>query len=231
MSRFAVGYTTCGVLRSDDDGSLNFLFAKSYTVMYPSYKGNEWSGLYPSVRLSECFISENIKWILGARNLEQTYLISLRQGCSRVTVLQGLSIELFPLPSLRSGFYFKDTNIKHKAAIKCSISDFSDESVSLLKPGRFTGCLFLYSAFKCVHSTPDNKHGFMSWLHPSHSTWNSVPDSSKANRPWRPIGLWDVEAPTFFRQSAHRWRWGCQPYAPTALYPPGKLSHIQGLRD
>jgi hypothetical protein len=31
--------------------------------------------------------------------------------------------------------------------------------------------------------------------------------------------LWDVEAPTFSRQSAHRWRWGCQPYAPAAVYP------------
>jgi hypothetical protein len=41
------------------------------------------------------------------------------------------------------------------------------------------------------------------------------------NRPWRPIRLWDVEAPTFSRQSAHRWRWGCQPYAPAALYPQG----------
>jgi hypothetical protein len=30
--------------------------------------------------------------------------------------------------------------------------------------------------------------------------------------------LWDVEVPTFSRQSAHRWRWGCQPYAPAALY-------------
>jgi hypothetical protein len=39
--------------------------------------------------------------------------------------------------------------------------------------------------------------------------------SSPCNRPWRPIGLWDVEAPTFSRQSAHRCRWGCQPYAPT----------------
>jgi hypothetical protein len=39
------------------------------------------------------------------------------------------------------------------------------------------------------------------------------------NRPWRPIGLWDVEAPTFSRQSAHWWRWGCQPYALAALYP------------
>jgi hypothetical protein len=27
-----------------------------------------------------------------------------------------------------------------------------------------------------------------------------------------------LEAPTIPRQSAHRWRWGCQPYAPAALY-------------
>jgi hypothetical protein len=40
------------------------------------------------------------------------------------------------------------------------------------------------------------------------------------NRPWRPIGLWHV-APTFSRQLAHRWRWGCQPYAPAVLYPQG----------
>jgi hypothetical protein len=38
-------------------------------------------------------------------------------------------------------------------------------------------------------------------------------------RPWRPIGLWDVEASTFYRQSVHRWRWGCQPYMPALLYP------------
>jgi hypothetical protein len=38
------------------------------------------------------------------------------------------------------------------------------------------------------------------------------------NRPWRPIGLWDVEASTFYRQSVHIWRWGCQPYAPAALH-------------
>jgi hypothetical protein len=37
------------------------------------------------------------------------------------------------------------------------------------------------------------------------------------------IGLWDVKDPTFSRQSAHRWRRGCQPYAPTALYSPETL--------
>jgi hypothetical protein len=34
------------------------------------------------------------------------------------------------------------------------------------------------------------------------------------NSPWRPIELWDVDASTFSTQSANRWRWGCQPYAP-----------------
>jgi hypothetical protein len=36
---------------------------------------------------------------------------------------------------------------------------------------------------------------------------------------WGPIELWDVEAPTLSRQSAHRWWWGCQPHAPAALQP------------
>jgi hypothetical protein len=36
-------------------------------------------------------------------------------------------------------------------------------------------------------------------------------------RPWRPIVLREVEAPTFPKQSAHRWRYGCQPYALAAF--------------
>jgi hypothetical protein len=32
------------------------------------------------------------------------------------------------------------------------------------------------------------------------------------------INLTDVETPTFYRQSGHKWRWGCQPYKPAALY-------------
>jgi hypothetical protein len=38
-------------------------------------------------------------------------------------------------------------------------------------------------------------------------------------RPWRPLGLWEVEARTFSRHLAHRWRKGCQPYAPAAFNP------------
>jgi hypothetical protein len=39
--------------------------------------------------------------------------------------------------------------------------------------------------------------------------------SYACNRPWRPIGLWDVEA--------RKWRSGCQAYAPAALYSPGRF--------
>jgi hypothetical protein len=37
--------------------------------------------------------------------------------------------------------------------------------------------------------------------------------------PGGPLGLQEVEAPTLLRQTANRWRQGCQPYAPAALYP------------
>jgi hypothetical protein len=43
--------------------------------------------------------------------------------------------------------------------------------------------------------------------------------SYPCNRLWRPKGMWDVEALTFSRQSAHRWRWGRQPFALAVLYP------------
>jgi hypothetical protein len=47
------------------------------------------------------------------------------------------------------------------------------------------------------------------------------------NRPWWPLGLWDIE--TFSRQSAHRWRYGCQPYAPS--YPYNRPWNLIGLWD
>jgi hypothetical protein len=39
-----------------------------------------------------------------------------------------------------------------------------------------------------------------------------------------------VEAPTFFRQSSHRWRWVCQPYSSDALYPPGRFLVLISVR-
>jgi hypothetical protein len=70
---------------------------------------------------------------------------------------------------------------------------------------------------------PDSSRRFWHRVTKQHTdpTIIATGDSSKSypcNRPWRPIGLWDVEAPTFSIQSAHRWRWGCQPHAPAALY-------------
>jgi hypothetical protein len=34
----------------------------------------------------------------------------------------------------------------------------------------------------------------------------------------------------FSKQSAHRWRWGCQPYAPAALYPPRRFLVLISVR-
>jgi hypothetical protein len=39
------------------------------------------------------------------------------------------------------------------------------------------------------------------------------------NRLWTAIWFWDIKVPTFSRQFAHRWWWGCQPYTLAALYP------------
>jgi hypothetical protein len=47
----------------------------------------------------------------------------------------------------------------------------------------------------------------------------------------RPIGLWDVEDPTFSRQSAHRWQWDCQPYAPAVIYPPVRFLVLNSTRS
>jgi hypothetical protein len=34
----------------------------------------------------------------------------------------------------------------------------------------------------------------------------------------------------FSRQLAHRWRWGCEPYAPAALYRPGRFGVLISVR-
>jgi hypothetical protein len=38
-----------------------------------------------------------------------------------------------------------------------------------------------------------------------------------------PTGMREVKAPALLRQAVNRWRQGCQPYAPAALYPQVSL--------
>jgi hypothetical protein len=55
--------------------------------------------------------------------------------------------------------------------------------------------------------------------------------SYTCNTPWRHIGLWDVEAPTFSRQSAYRW-WWLQPYAlASRLLHPGRSLVLISVRS
>jgi hypothetical protein len=46
----------------------------------------------------------------------------------------------------------------------------------------------------------------------------------------RLIGLWDVGAPIFSRQSACGRRWGCRPSAPAAPYPPERFLVLISVR-
>jgi hypothetical protein len=52
--------------------------------------------------------------------------------------------------------------------------------------------------------------------------------SYPCNRPWRPIGLRRRGSHIFYRQSAHRWRWGCQPYS--CPLSPGRFLVIISVR-
>jgi hypothetical protein len=54
-------------------------------------------------------------------------------------------------------------------------------------------------------------------------TLSNTVKSCPYNRPWRPIGLWDVKDPMLCRQSTHRWWQGCQPFAPAVLNSPETL--------
>jgi hypothetical protein len=79
-------------------------------------------------------------------------------------------------------------------------------------------CLVERQLMKTVHSS-------------SGTTWNWMLASrlvlviyKEIDLLWRPIGLWGVEAPTFSRQSAHRWRWGCQPHMPADRPFPQEVS-------
>jgi hypothetical protein len=70
----------------------------------------------------------------------------------------------------------------------------------------------------CLTSAPDSLSlreigsdiGKREWQH-DRNRIDTKRWSYPCNKPWGPIGLRHIEAPTFSRQSAHRWRWGCQP--------------------
>jgi hypothetical protein len=62
------------------------------------------------------------------------------------------------------------------------------------------------------------QHQKVEWL--LMTTWKYGKRLSYAcNRPWRPMLLQAIEAPTFSRQSAHKWQWCCQAYAPASIHP------------
>jgi hypothetical protein len=78
--------------------------------------------------------------------------------------------------------------------------------------------LFTVSLLTCVWTASQEQLLEGMW-----SVVLTVQQSYLCNRQWMPIGIWHAEDPMLSRQSAHRWRYGCQPNAPAALYYPVTL--------
>jgi hypothetical protein len=106
-----------------------------------------------------------------------------------------------------------------------------ESSVTMLLVTKLSLCMSRpMMASVCTHMTKRNTDDLL-WRNTTvtgtHSkmltNWKSSlilkKKSCPCNRPWRPIGLWDVKDLTFSRQSAHRWGWGGQPHALATLYP------------
>jgi hypothetical protein len=101
-------------------------------------------------------------------------------------------------------------------------------------------CPFIYNnCMICKYSKKDVSYlqlmGKVDKLLKDTSMWhfylfNIVPTGERwrypCKRPWRPIGLWDVEIPTFFGQSTHAWLWGIRSYAPSTLFSLRKVPSI-----
>jgi hypothetical protein len=110
-----------------------------------------------------------------------------------------------------------------QVALSCSLWILSRDHLLLISPGERpqTAVLcFLVYAF--------------GWEHEHHVTllhWrcSSVACFATLSVP-TPTRLWGVEAPTFSRQLAHRWRWGCQAYAPAGR-PPGRFLVLISVTD
>jgi hypothetical protein len=76
-----------------------------------------------------------------------------------------------------------------------------------------------------------NQEGEMGGMYSTHGIYESYIYAFNQNPykrypcnwPWCPIGLWDVEDLSFCRKSTHILPLGCEPFAPAALYNPGRI--------
>jgi hypothetical protein len=82
-----------------------------------------------------------------------------------------------------------------------------------------------------LYNSTDNLHLDRMCYSYISSVFRNIEAIYPCNRQWRPVGLWNGETPTFSRHSDHRWRWGCQPYAPAdSPLPPGRFLVLISVR-
>jgi hypothetical protein len=96
-----------------------------------------------------------------------------------------------------------------------------------------TNSTSVFKTFAVVYPSPNFSRSF-TWNLDIHAVittaylpWNAIRHSLETNGGKRPIGLWDVELPTFSTQSAHRWRWGLSALRAGRPLPPRRLSRPQ----
>jgi hypothetical protein len=94
-----------------------------------------------------------------------------------------------------------------------------------------SSCIFVPSlTFPFLQLMPmSRKHGSVHPL-PHTFSWVKVGKGIPVTGRGGPQGCETSRIPAFSRQSAHIWRWGCQPYAPAALYPPGRFLVLISVR-
>jgi hypothetical protein len=103
-----------------------------------------------------------------------------------------------------------------KKGVVLNVSSWASRSESPLGTGIIVDVLFIFLLMKILSIAVAEVIDTLQYRYPCY-------------RPWRPIGLREVKAPTLLRQTANTWRQGCQPYALAALYPQVSLfSKIPG---
>jgi hypothetical protein len=120
-----------------------------------------------------------------------TLAVFLLPGSSPLWTFRTVPLLLHAYPLARERVYWLPRN-GSAAAGNCPLCLRMEDSKDIML--KCPEARMWRSEFLCKNSVTLMKNRYM--------------ESYLCNRPWRPIGLWDVEAPTFSRQSAHRWRWG-----------------------
>jgi hypothetical protein len=124
------------------------------------------------------------------RDIKHKFLFCLHYSGLRYSCQNMYTVSYTPATPKHTPF---PHNLLHQSVFKRSIHPW----------GRKYTSYSMYQLGPLSNKTPEN------WSSHQNMKTDKKGKAIPVNRPWRSIGLWDVETPTFSKQSAYRWRWGC----------------------